>query len=120
MYPRDAMSGSIAKGNFLNLFHLLQSTRRIHNRCLWEKYLLEKKWLNEKNHGTMNELELFHGCKSTAPVYQWDLMFDIVKLEGGALLHTSLQLLNMLIDMHVCMCMDGTKEIFFANVLLNW
>ena len=39
-----------------------------------------------------------------------DFMFDIVKLEGGALLHTSLQLLNMLIDMHVCM--DGTKEIF--------
>ena len=39
-----------------------------------------------------------------------DLMFDIVKLGGGALLHTLLQLLNMLIDMHVCM--DGTKEIF--------
>ena len=104
------------KGKFLESLPsaTIHKIRRIQNRCLWEKYLLEKKWLNEKNHGTMNELELFHGCKGTAPcvsvAVKKDLMFDIVKLEGGALLHTSLQLLNMPIDMHVCM--DGTRDFF--------
>ena len=41
---------------------------RVQNRCLWEKYSLEKKWLNEKNQGIVNEVELFHGCKRNDPM----------------------------------------------------
>ena len=42
----------------------IHKIRRVQG-CLWEKYLLEKKWLNEKNQGIINELELFHGYKGT-------------------------------------------------------
>ena len=46
----------------------IHKIRRVQNRCLWEKYLLEKKMLHEKNQGMINELELFHGCKGTDPM----------------------------------------------------
>ena len=39
--------------------------QRVQNKWLWARYLQEKTRLHEKNAGKVNELELFHGSRST-------------------------------------------------------
>ena len=50
--------------------------RRIQNKVLWEKYMQDKKRICEKNKGSANEKELFHGSRSTKAE-------DIVSCEDG-------------------------------------
>lgn len=112
------------KGKFLESLPsaTIHKIRRIQNRCLWGKYLLEKKWLNEKNHGTMNELELFHGCKGTAPmcISGSEEGFDVRHSKVGRWgIASYFAATAKYADRYAHVCMDGTKEIFFANVLLG-
>ena len=41
--------------------------QRIQNRQLWDKYALEMKHMSERNHGSVNERQLFHGTRKTDP-----------------------------------------------------
>ena len=36
---------------------------RIQNKWIWHQYLFEKRRLQDKNKGVVNEMELFHGCR---------------------------------------------------------
>lgn len=41
--------------------------QRIQHRQLWDKYALEKKHMSERNSGSVNERQLFHGTRNTDP-----------------------------------------------------
>ena len=45
----------------------IQSLERVQNRWLWEKYSFARQRLLKKNHGIINEKELFHGTKNNPP-----------------------------------------------------
>lgn len=52
---------------------------RIQNKWLWEKYVVQKKRLDRKNNGRVNEMELFHGTRSNDPknIYEGEDGFDM-------------------------------------------
>jgi len=52
---------------------------RIQNKCIWEKYVHEKKRLDQKNNRAINEKELFHGTSSNSPqnIYKDEDGFDV-------------------------------------------
>ncbi len=51
---------------------------RIQNLWLWEVYMSSKKRMSDKNHGTVNEKQLFHGSRYTPPkaIYNSEQGFD--------------------------------------------
>merc|ERR1712137_554167 len=44
------------------------SIKRIQNQHLWRRYYLERSFVEQKNGGNPNEMELFHGTRSTRPM----------------------------------------------------
>ena len=69
---------SIREGSeeWLNVLRRMQRTmptveivqmQRIQNRPLWDKYELERRQMSDRNSGMVNELQLFHGTRSTDP-----------------------------------------------------
>ncbi len=58
---------------------LVQSITRIQNKWIWEKYVVQKKRLNRKNGGRVNEKELFHGTRGNDPkmIYEGEDGFDM-------------------------------------------
>ena len=52
---------------------------RIQNQWLWEKYVQEKNRIHQKNAGTVNEMELFHGTRTNSPekIYNSEEGFDM-------------------------------------------
>lgn len=57
----------------------IANIQRIQNQHLWKRYYLEREFVKEKNGGIANEMELFHGTKSTPPVliYNGEEGFDM-------------------------------------------
>ena len=64
---------------------LIQSVERIQNLWLWEKYAFAKHRLSKKNHGDVNEKDLFHGTSSISPekVLKSEHGFDFRKARQG-------------------------------------
>ena len=60
-------------------FHKICSITRIQNKWLWEKYAIQKKRLDRKNGGRVNEKELFHGTGKNDPklIYNGEDGFDM-------------------------------------------
>lgn len=60
-------------------FHKICSITRIQNKWLWEKYAIQKKRLDRKNGGCVNEKELFHGTRKNDPklIYNGEDGFDM-------------------------------------------
>ena len=59
--------------------HKILKITRIQNKWLWEKYAFQKKRLDRKNRGLINEMELFHGTQSNDPklIYEGEDGFDM-------------------------------------------
>ena len=56
----------------------LVSIKRIQNKWLWEKYTQAKKRMHQKNSGTVNEKDLWHGSKTNAEdIYDSEEGFDV-------------------------------------------
>mmetsp|Transcript_10433 Transcript_10433/g.12873 ORF Transcript_10433/g.12873 Transcript_10433/m.12873 type:complete len:459 (-) Transcript_10433:59-1435(-) len=55
------------------------SIKRIQNQHLWRRYYLERSFIEQKNGGAANEMELFHGTRTTCPVeiYNGEEGFDM-------------------------------------------
>ena len=59
--------------------HKLVDISRIQNQWLWERYAAQKKRMDRKNNGCVNEMELFHGTRSNDPkiIYEGEDGFDM-------------------------------------------
>jgi hypothetical protein len=57
----------------------VRSIDRIQNTWIWKKYAFQKKRLDTKNGGRVNEMELFHGTRSNTPsiIYEGEDGFDM-------------------------------------------
>ncbi len=57
----------------------VEKVERIQNQHLWKRYFLEREFVKEKNGGIANEMELFHGTRSTPPemIYNGEEGFDM-------------------------------------------
>ena len=61
------------------------SIQRIQNQHLWRRYFFERQFVAEKNGGISNEMDLFHGTRSTRPVeiYNGEEGFDMRHSKTG-------------------------------------
>ena len=57
----------------------VQNITRVQNKWVWEKYATQKKRLDRKNSGRVNEMELFHGTRGNDPkvIYDGEEGFDM-------------------------------------------
>jgi hypothetical protein len=57
----------------------VRSITRIQNTWIWKKYAFQKKRLDAKNGGRVNEMELFHGTRQNDPrvIYEGEDGFDM-------------------------------------------
>lgn len=57
----------------------IASIKRIQNQHLWRRYYFERSFVASKNGGNANEMDLFHGTRSTDPVeiYNGEEGFDM-------------------------------------------
>ena len=57
----------------------VQNITRVQNKWVWEKYATQKKRLDRKTSGRVNEMELFHGTRNNDPkvIYDGEEGFDM-------------------------------------------
>ena len=53
--------------------------QRIQNELIWKRYSFHKQYIEEKNKGTVNEMNLFHGSRENKPedIYSGECGFDM-------------------------------------------
>ena len=93
---------------------------RIQNKWLWERYVFQRKRLNKKNDGKINELELFHGTRTNDPklIYEnedgFDMRYSNSGMWGQANYFAERASYS---DSYAHRSYDGYREMFFAKVL---
>ena len=63
----------------------VRSIDRIQNSWIWKKYVFQKKRMEMKNNGRINEMELFHGTRGNNPssIYEGEDGFDMQFCQSG-------------------------------------
>ena len=111
-----------------SMFHLTMPTRgaailsvkRIQNNWLWERYVMTRKRLFEKNNGRVNEKELFHGSRSSAAhvIYDseegFDMRYSSAGMWGQANYFAEKASYS---NSYAYEFSDGTREMLLAKVL---
>ena len=94
---------------------------RIQNRHLWDKYSFQARRMKEKNNGTINEKELFHGTRGTSPekIYAgeeegFDMRFSRSGMWGQGNYFAEKASYS---DTYAYQYPNGTKQFFLAKVL---
>ena len=94
---------------------------RIQNRRLWDKYSFHAQRMKEKNNGTINEKELFHGTSGTLPekIYAdeeegFDMRFSRSGMWGQGNYFAEKANYS---DNYAYQHSNGTKQLFLAKVL---
>ena len=93
---------------------------RIQNKWLWEKYAIQKKRLDRKNQGRVNEMELFHGTRNNDPklIYEGEDGFDMRYGARGMWGVANYFAVNASYsDNYTHQSQMGRKEMFFVKVL---
>lgn len=59
--------------------HTVTDIQRIQNELVWKRYSLHKKYMEDKNQGMVNEMDLFHGSSENKPedIYKGECGFDM-------------------------------------------
>ena len=59
--------------------NVIKCIERIQNKWLWKRYVQHRSMMDEKNNGAVNEMELFHGTRTTDPqkIYNSEEGFDM-------------------------------------------
>ena len=93
---------------------------RIQNKWLWEKYVFQRKRLDIKNNGNINELELFHGTRGNDPklIYENEVGFDMRYSSQGMWGQANYFAKNASYShSYAHSTSDGSREMFFVKVL---
>ena len=93
---------------------------RIQNKWLWEKYTFQRKRMNVKNGGRINELELFHGTRANDPklIYENEIGFDMRYSNSGMWGQANYFAEKASYsNSYAHPRYDGSREMFFAKVL---
>ena len=98
----------------------IKTIDRIQNKWLWKRYTQHRAMLQEKNHGLVNEMDLFHGTGDTPPtrIYDSEEGFDMRFSAQGMWGQANYFAVNASYsDSYAHKSNLGYKEIFLAKVL---
>ncbi len=102
------------------LAYQIVSISRIQNTWLWENYCFHRKKLHQKNNGTVNEIELFHGTRLNDPklIYEGEHGFDMRYSNTGMWGMANYFAVNASYsNRYAFRTPDNCKEIFLVKVL---
>ena len=97
----------------------IKAIARIQNKWVWEKYATQKKRLDRKNSGLVNEMELFHGTRGNNPkvIYDGEEGFDMRYSSQGMWGMANYFAVNASYSHGYAYTSGGNRQMFLVKVL---